>query len=347
MRPPGSPETLERRRSKAVVLLHEGYAPVEVAKRLGVDRRSVRRWKAAFRRSGRLGIAAQPASGRPPKLDGKARRRLEQVLLRGALAAGFPTDLWTCRRVAEVTARRFAVHCHLSHIGRVLRSLGWSPQRPQRRAIERDETAIQRWVQQEWPRVKKSPSVEGASGLPGRNGDSPGPVGAANVGAVWRNASVLPAHPLPPEGVGRWRLGRESGPEPRAVLLPLPSECQRRDQTGDRLPPASFQAGSRPNRVAVGSLPPSPVQGHAPLPPSASFDPAGVLSALCAGTESDRRRLGISEDEFAGQLASRGTGRSRPACPPSWPLRTAQGTPPESLHQTLAPSFAPNVGHYL
>jgi len=157
MRPPGSPEVLERRREEAVALLREGDAPVEVAKRLGVDRRSVRRWKAAFRQWGRRGIAAQPASGRPPKLNAGARRRLEQVLLRGAQAAGFPTDLWTCRRVAEVIARRFRVHYHVSHMGRVLRSLGWSPQRPQRRAVERDETAIRRWVRHEWPRVKKKP----------------------------------------------------------------------------------------------------------------------------------------------------------------------------------------------
>ena len=157
MRPPGSPEVLERRRQEAVGLLRQGYAPVEVAKRLRVDRRSVRRWKAAFRRFGRRGIVAHPASGRPPKLKKAARRRLEQVLLRGAQAAGFPTDLWTCRRVGEVIAQRFTVRYHVCHIGRVLRSLGWTPQRPQRGAVERDEAAIRRWVRQEWPRVKKKP----------------------------------------------------------------------------------------------------------------------------------------------------------------------------------------------
>jgi transposase len=157
MRPPGSPEALERRREKAIGLLHDGYAPVEVARRLGVDRRSVRRWKAAFRQSGRQGIGAQRASGRPPKLNAAARRRLERLLLRGAQAAGFPTDLWTCRRIVEVIARRFAVHYHVCHVGRVLRSIGWTPQRPQRRAVERDEEAIRRWVREEWPRVKKKP----------------------------------------------------------------------------------------------------------------------------------------------------------------------------------------------
>jgi len=127
MRPHGSPEALERRRKRAIELFGQGYAPVEVAERLGVARRSVRRWKAAYRKRGEAGIRAQPAPGRPPKLDVRARRRLEQVLLKGAKAAGFPTDLWTCRRVAQVIRRRFGVTYHVDHIGRLLRSLGWTP----------------------------------------------------------------------------------------------------------------------------------------------------------------------------------------------------------------------------
>ena len=155
MRPHGSPAALERRRKRAIGLFEQGRAPVEVAERLGVARRSVRRWMAAYRKRGEAGIRAQPASGRPPKLDVRARRRLEQVLFRGAKAAGFPTDLWTCRRVAQVIRRRFSVTYHVDHIGRLLRSLGWTPQRPQRRPIERDEARVQGWICEEWPRAKK------------------------------------------------------------------------------------------------------------------------------------------------------------------------------------------------
>ena len=157
MRPSGSPEELQRRRERALRLLQQGYAPVEVAGMLGVERRSVRRWKAAFRKRGAKGIEAKPAPGRPAKLDRKAKRRLERVLLRGAKAAGFPADLWTCPRVAQVIESEFDVHYHVDHIGRLLRALGWSPQKPQRRAIERDEEAIQRWVKVDWPRIKKKP----------------------------------------------------------------------------------------------------------------------------------------------------------------------------------------------
>ena len=95
MRPAGTPAELERRRLRAVELLAQGHPPVEVARMVGVDRPSVRRWKAAFRKKGRGVIAARPSCGRPPKLSASLTRRLERVLLRGAQAAGFPTDL--CR----------------------------------------------------------------------------------------------------------------------------------------------------------------------------------------------------------------------------------------------------------
>lgn len=157
MRPIGSPEELQHRRERGIALLGDGYAPVEVAHMLGVDRRSVRRWNAAFRKTGKRGIAAKPAAGRPAKLNAADKRRLEKVLLKGAKAAGFPSDLWTCPRVAQVIAERFAVTYHVDHIGRLLHALGWSPQKPQRRAIERDEDAVQRWVKEQWPRVKKKP----------------------------------------------------------------------------------------------------------------------------------------------------------------------------------------------
>src|SRR3989337_3880510 len=157
MRPVGTPDELERRRLRAVALLTQGHAPVEVARMVGVNRRSVRRWKAAYRKKGRPALEARPASGRPPKLPASQTRRLERELLRGAKAAGFATDLWTCPRVARIIRDRFGVTYHVDHVGRLLRDLGWSPQKPQRRAVERDEAEIQRWVKQEWPRVKKKP----------------------------------------------------------------------------------------------------------------------------------------------------------------------------------------------
>jgi transposase len=166
MRPPGSPEQLERRRKQALRLLQRGYPPVEVARRVGVDRRSVRRWNAAYRKHGRQGIEAKPAPGRPRKLDARALRQLERLLLAGAQAAGFPTDLWTCPRIARLIAQRWGVRYQASGVWRLLRSLGWSAQKPERRAVERNEREIRRWVQKQWPRIKKSVPAEGTPGFP-------------------------------------------------------------------------------------------------------------------------------------------------------------------------------------
>jgi transposase len=157
MRPSGDPKELERRRRRAIALLKEGLMPVEVARRVGVDRRSVRRWKAAYRKRGEAALDAKPASGRPPKLSARDQKRLERQLLKGAQAAGFSSDLWTCPRVAEWIERAFGIEYHVRHVPRVLRSLGFSPQKPARRAVERDEQAIVQWVKRDWPRVKKTP----------------------------------------------------------------------------------------------------------------------------------------------------------------------------------------------
>jgi transposase len=103
------------------------------------------------------GIERKPAPGRPSKLDTEARSRLEADLLRGARAHGFPTDLWTCPRIARLIWRHYRVRYHVDHIGRLLRSLGWTPQRPERRARERDEAAIQGRIKRDWVAVKKTP----------------------------------------------------------------------------------------------------------------------------------------------------------------------------------------------
>lgn len=155
MRPQGSPKELEQRRHRAIALLEEGYQPVDVASIVGVDRRSVRRWKATHRKRGEKGIQAKQASGRPPKLNNRDLQKLEKTLLRGSKKAGFATDLWTCPRIAQLIRSLFGVNYHVDHIGRILHDLGWSPQKPERRAVERNETRIKEWIKADWPRIKK------------------------------------------------------------------------------------------------------------------------------------------------------------------------------------------------
>lgn len=101
-------------------------------------------------------FAPKPQLGPESKLDAKQRERLRELLLAGPIAAGFSTELWTCRRVAEVVRREFGVDYHPDHLGRILHDLGFSPQKPQRRASERNEAAIARWRSHDWPRIKKS-----------------------------------------------------------------------------------------------------------------------------------------------------------------------------------------------
>jgi transposase len=145
MRPQGSPKELERRRHRAIELLGQGYQPVDVARMVG----------ASYHKTGEKGIHAKPASGRPTKLDQRDLRKLEKTLLKGSKVAGFPTDLWTCPRVAQLIHALFGVRYHVDHIGRLLHALGWSPQKPERRAVERDEEGIKHWGKVEWPRIKK------------------------------------------------------------------------------------------------------------------------------------------------------------------------------------------------
>lgn len=158
MRPLGSPKKLEERRMKAVALLGKKIGPVEVARQIGAEYRSVHRWYTAYKKNGEKALKAKPASGRPPKLDSKRKIKLEKILLAGAKNAGYPTDLWTCPRVTDVIYRTFNVRYHAAHVSRILHAMRWSPQKPERRAKERDEKAIANWVRFKWPHIKKKPA---------------------------------------------------------------------------------------------------------------------------------------------------------------------------------------------
>ncbi|MCI0407345.1 MAG: IS630 family transposase [Acidobacteria bacterium] len=157
MRPHGSPAELEARRRRAVALLDKGLGVREVARQIGCSPMSVSRWRAEVRARGPDALRPKPAPGRPPRLAARQRAKLLKLLLKGATAHGFSTDLWTLPRVAAVIARTFGVTYHPAHVWRILRGEGWSCQKPERRARERDEAAIQRWRAERWPHIKKRP----------------------------------------------------------------------------------------------------------------------------------------------------------------------------------------------
>jgi transposase len=141
----------------AIRLHKEGVGTNEIARRLHATPSTVCHWKKAWKQGGDAALAAKPAPGRPPKLNVTERKRLVTMLLKGAAKNGFSTDVWTCQRIVEIIRKKFHVEYHADHVSRLMRGLGFSCQKPERLAAERDEEAISGWIKQDWPRIKKSP----------------------------------------------------------------------------------------------------------------------------------------------------------------------------------------------
>jgi transposase len=143
MRPIGTAAELERRRLRAVELVEQGESPEDVARFLGCGRSSVYTW-VKLARQGPERLAAKPHAGPKPRLSAAQLKELEALLRRGAKAHGWRTELWTAARVAELIERHFRVRFHPEHVRKLLkRRLRWTSQKPQKRAKERDEAAIE------------------------------------------------------------------------------------------------------------------------------------------------------------------------------------------------------------
>ncbi len=155
-RPTGSAELIEARRWQALRLLDEGYTLAEVGRMTDCAASSVMRWRDARTQGGSQALKVRPTPGRPPALSTAQRERIIKRLMKGAMANGFSTELWTTRRVATVIDRCCKVHYHRSHVARLLHDFGFSCQKPERRALERDEARIAQWKRKDWPRVKKT-----------------------------------------------------------------------------------------------------------------------------------------------------------------------------------------------
>jgi len=155
MRPKGTAAELERRRRRAVALVQQGYGIRQAAAMVGASPGPVSQWWAAYRRGGRHALDPKPNLGRPPKLSRRQRVELVRMLRQGPTRHGYANELWTLKRLAELIQRHWGIGYDPSGVWHVLRGLGWSCQKPQRRARERDENAIVRWQKQDWPRIKK------------------------------------------------------------------------------------------------------------------------------------------------------------------------------------------------
>lgn len=136
-------------------LKRQGWYQRDIAGALGVCEETVSRWLARVRADGPAALRAHPAPGPPAKLSPAQRRLIPEFLWHGPEAYGFRGQVWTCARVAQVIEEEFGVAYHKHHVARLLKALRWTPQTPIRRAIQRDEEAIERWRNEVWPELRK------------------------------------------------------------------------------------------------------------------------------------------------------------------------------------------------
>jgi transposase len=148
---------LEARRRAGVALLKRGATQTEVARKLGVSRQAVHEWWLAYRRGGLRALWHRRIPGRPRTLTTEQRKDLLKLLKKGALNHGFPTDLWTLKRIAKLIRREFGIAFHRSHVHRILVTEKWSCQVPKLQARERNERKIREWIRTTWRDAKKKP----------------------------------------------------------------------------------------------------------------------------------------------------------------------------------------------
>jgi transposase len=150
----------EWRRFRAWSLKQRGWAQQDIADALDVSPAAVSQWMHKAHDAGAQALRAHTSPGHPTKLTAAQKRLLPDVLWHGAEAYGFRGDVWTCVRVAHAIEWEFGVHYHKDHVSRLLKELGWTPQIPITRAIQRDEEAIARWRMEVWPELRRRATRE-------------------------------------------------------------------------------------------------------------------------------------------------------------------------------------------
>jgi transposase len=159
MRKKGTREEWDRVRDIAANMFDQDQSPAEIARSLGVDDQTVRAWRRAWRAGGRAALFSRKPPGRPARLTDAQRAQLATLLVEQTPAqCGFDRYLWTQQLIADLIAREFGVSYHHDHVGVILREIGFTHQKPARRAVERDGAAIDAWRRDAWPALlKKTP----------------------------------------------------------------------------------------------------------------------------------------------------------------------------------------------
>lgn len=156
-------DAASKRRVRAGRLLLKGKPPSEVARIVDAPRQTVYRWLGVLQEQGIDGLRDMSKGGRPSRMSPEQMDTLREMLLAGPIANGYATDLWTIKRVRLLIQKAFGIKYSDVHVWRLLGALGFSSQKPEKRAIERDEDAVVRWKQRAWPTLKKKPAAKAAS----------------------------------------------------------------------------------------------------------------------------------------------------------------------------------------
>lgn len=143
------------RRWQAYHMKQRGWYQREIADAVGVCEETVSRWMARAYDGGPEALQTRPRPGRPSRLSPGQKRLIPEFLWHGAEAYGFRGEVWTCARIARVIEEELGVRYHKDHVGRLLQELCWTPQVPIRRALQRDEQAIEHWRQETWPQLQR------------------------------------------------------------------------------------------------------------------------------------------------------------------------------------------------
>lgn len=166
MRPHGTHEQLESRRCRTLTLLQNGETFRDVANKVKASLSSVIRWSQTHRKKGMKGLRKCARWGRPSHLTPGQKEDLRARLLKGAVAAGHTTELWTLKRIGKLVEGRYGVQYTSVGVWKLLRKgLKWSCQKPEKRALQRDEEKIRQWKARVWPHIKKGQTTWGPSGV--------------------------------------------------------------------------------------------------------------------------------------------------------------------------------------
>lgn len=150
-----SREEREKRRLKAAKLFKKGISQAEIARRFGVSTAATAHWYAAYRRAGEAGLRSKGHTGFASRLTPKKRLLFKKAILKGPLAHGYETNLWTLPRLSAVMKKVAKVKFSEVWTWNIVRGLGFTPQKPQIKAIQRDEAAIAGWCEKTLPGLKK------------------------------------------------------------------------------------------------------------------------------------------------------------------------------------------------